>query len=187
MQTTYTVFELDTLRTRLREKAGASFEEVACRHDGTVFRAQWHTPLVGTTHFTAQCLPLRAGGWVVTQDMVIDRHSKDGTEHAGRGPRSAPSPTGTVTVPQNLRDLSTRASTDWALAAQGKRIAPGGVVGGPVQEFTNGSAQTQIAAFTVPSIPFDSSDEPADLQRANAEFAVACVAWVRGLLEGDSP
>ncbi|HEX7324299.1 MAG TPA: hypothetical protein VF292_02955 [Rhodanobacteraceae bacterium] len=183
MRTTYTVFELDTLRTRLREKAGASFEEVACQHDGTVFRAQWHTPLVGTTHFTAQCLPLRAGGWVVTRSMTVDRRSADKTVPADRHPRSTPGPTNVVTVPQNLRDLSTRASTDWALAAQGKRIAPGGVVGGPVQQFTNGSAQTQIAAFTVPSIPFDSSDEPAELQRANAEFAVACVAWVRGLIE----
>lgn len=83
-------------------------------------------------------------------------------------------------VPPELVALSARASEHWAMSST--RNAAGSVVGGAVQDFTNGSTQTQIASFSVPRLPDADPRDPADMQAANAAFAVACVEWVRSLI-----
>lgn len=89
-----------------------------------------------------------------------------------------------MTVPQGLIELSARASEDWKLHANKRLTAHGCVDGGPVQHFTNGSGQTQIASFGIPSLPEGDERDPVSLQEANAAFAVACVNWVRQLIAG---
>lgn len=85
-----------------------------------------------------------------------------------------------LSVPSELMALSARASEHWAVSST--KLAIGSVVGGAVQDFTNGCTQTQIASFAVPRLPVDDARDPADMQSANTELAVACVEWVRSLI-----
>ena len=85
-------------------------------------------------------------------------------------------------VPAELVALSHRASENWTLNPRGPRIACGVVLGGQVHEFANGSSQSQIASFSVPRLDIEDTRDPAEIQAANTEFAVACVRFVRQLI-----
>lgn len=84
-----------------------------------------------------------------------------------------------VEVPPKLARLSQEASEAWSVV---ERLGGGSVRGGLPLDWPNGSRQSQIAAFDVPRLRDDDPRDPAAIQLANAQFAVACVSFVRGLL-----
>lgn len=92
-----------------------------------------------------------------------------------------------VTVPAGLVELSKLASENWALNPRGPRIAAGVVLGGPVETFTNGSGQRQIASFSVPVTDVDDERDQTAIQAANTAFAVECVRFVRQLIASSEP
>lgn len=89
-------------------------------------------------------------------------------------------------IPQRLIELASLASTDWTLPTRDPRLGAGVVLGDEVQEFARGSAQPQIACFTIPYIGFGDERDPAMIRDANAELAVASVQFVRALIAEQS-
>lgn len=78
-------------------------------------------------------------------------------------------PTPRLVELSELLALSEKATPDWRLGKHGA------ITGGPFHQFTNGSAQSQVASFSV----MTHSETAQDEQLANAEFAVALVNWFR--------
>ena len=67
---------------------------------------------------------------------------------------------------------------DWATFAPWRDAGYGAIRGGPLQEYTNGSADDQVALVTLPN-----RDEPTKVRDANAAFIVAARATMRPLVE----
>lgn len=88
-------------------------------------------------------------------------------------------------VPSDLAELAGVASEDWEINASWSW--GGAVLGGRPIDMANGSSRGQIAHFSVPRLNDDDSRNPIQMQKANAELALACVRFVRRLLAAQPP